>query len=234
MNRLVRDGLAERGPQPFAGSARSGATGNGRPAPVGHRAVRPTDAASAPSPRNETDMRHRLHLSLGNGAPSHNGSAELYSRHRTGRRSPTTAGPLRRTPRPAPFSPEPTRRGGRIFRGRAGSRTAVAADRRGSRLRRRVRKEAADRLSIKSCAPASIPTSPLFLRAFDAALAQDTQENRSALREATDRLLRAGARTRIELERLEARVPLTAHDRGGSDPAALGGIADRPARLRPP
>ena len=57
-----------------------------------------------------------------------------------------------------------------------------------------------------------------FLAAFDAALVQDTQENRSALREATDRLLRAGARTRIELERLEARVPLTAHDRGG-DPA---------------
>ena len=47
-----------------------------------------------------------------------------------------------------------------------------------------------------------------FLAAFDAALADDTQENRSALREATDRLLRAGARTRIELERLEARMPL--------------------------
>jgi hypothetical protein len=47
-----------------------------------------------------------------------------------------------------------------------------------------------------------------FLAAFDAALADDTQENRSALREATDRLLRAGARTRIELERLEVRTPL--------------------------
>jgi hypothetical protein len=47
-----------------------------------------------------------------------------------------------------------------------------------------------------------------FLAAFDAALAGDTQESRSGLREATDRLLRAGARTRIELERLEARVPL--------------------------
>jgi len=47
-----------------------------------------------------------------------------------------------------------------------------------------------------------------FLAAFDAALEQDTQENRAALREATDRLLRAGARTRIELERLEARLPL--------------------------
>jgi hypothetical protein len=51
-----------------------------------------------------------------------------------------------------------------------------------------------------------------FLAAFDAALADDTQESRAGLREATDRLLRAGARTRIELERLEARVPLPPRD----------------------
>jgi hypothetical protein len=54
-----------------------------------------------------------------------------------------------------------------------------------------------------------------FLAAFDAALADDTIESRAELREATDRLLRAGARTRIELERLEARVPLTARDTSG-------------------
>jgi hypothetical protein len=54
-----------------------------------------------------------------------------------------------------------------------------------------------------------------FLAAFDAALADDTTESRADLREATDRLLRAGARTRIELERLEARVPLTARDTTG-------------------
>lgn len=60
-----------------------------------------------------------------------------------------------------------------------------------------------------------------FLAAFDAALAEDTQESRFGLREATDRLLRAGARTRIELERLEARVPLPPRDGGGAvDPAA--------------
>jgi len=52
----------------------------------------------------------------------------------------------------------------------------------------------------------------VFLAAFDAALLQDTQESRAALREATDRLLRAGARTRIELERLEARMPLPPRD----------------------
>lgn len=51
-----------------------------------------------------------------------------------------------------------------------------------------------------------------FLEAFDGALAQDTAESRAQLREATDRLLRAGARTRIELERLEARVPLPPRD----------------------
>jgi hypothetical protein len=55
-----------------------------------------------------------------------------------------------------------------------------------------------------------------FLEAFDAALADDTIESRAGLREATDRLLRAGARTRIELERLEARVPLPARDTIGS------------------
>lgn len=54
-----------------------------------------------------------------------------------------------------------------------------------------------------------------FLAAFDIAMAEDTLESRSALREATDRLLRAGARTRIELERLEARVPLPQRDNGG-------------------
>ena len=54
-----------------------------------------------------------------------------------------------------------------------------------------------------------------FLAAFDAALADDTMESRAGLREATHRLLRAGARTRIELERLEARVPLSARDPTG-------------------
>ena len=54
-----------------------------------------------------------------------------------------------------------------------------------------------------------------FLAAFDAALDHDTSESRTELREATDRLLRAGARTRIELERLEARAPLPPRDKIG-------------------
>jgi hypothetical protein len=59
-----------------------------------------------------------------------------------------------------------------------------------------------------------------FLAAFDAALEEDTQQSRSALREATDRLLRAGARTRIELERLEARMPLSPRDSNARSEAA--------------
>lgn len=62
-----------------------------------------------------------------------------------------------------------------------------------------------------------------FLSAFDAVLAADTQESRFGLKEATDRLLRAGARTRIELERLEAKVPLTPRDGGGHGGGAAGG-----------
>jgi hypothetical protein len=54
-----------------------------------------------------------------------------------------------------------------------------------------------------------------FMAAFDAALSRDTSETRAGLREATDRLLRAGARTRIELERLEARAPLPTRDGSG-------------------
>jgi hypothetical protein len=59
-----------------------------------------------------------------------------------------------------------------------------------------------------------------FLAAFDTALEHDTQESRAGLREATDRLLRAGARTRIELERLEARVPLPPRERQDQDAVA--------------
>jgi hypothetical protein len=51
------------------------------------------------------------------------------------------------------------------------------------------------------------------------ALVEDTPESRASLREATDRLLRAGARTRIELERLEARMPLPPRDTGRQEPA---------------
>lgn len=61
-----------------------------------------------------------------------------------------------------------------------------------------------------------------FLAAFDAVLSADTQESRFGLKEATDRLLRAGARTRIELERLEAKVPLPPRDGGGGHAEPAG------------
>ena len=56
-----------------------------------------------------------------------------------------------------------------------------------------------------------------FLAAFDAALDHDSAESRTGLREATNRLLRAGARTQIELERLEARVPLMPRETSGQE-----------------
>jgi len=206
---LRRDGLAERGPHPSAVHA-SGGTGNGRPAQVG-TGQQPT--MPSPLSRGEADTRHRLHLSLGNGAVSHNGSGDL--------KFPSSASPVADERRPAqahtlnaPHS--------------APSRSEAAGfSEAGPSAVPPFRQTGTDAISRKEGTAAFIDHElrarvdtdiAVFLAAFDAALVQDTQENRFALREATDRLLRAGARTRIELERLEARVPLTAHDRGG-DPA---------------
>ena len=72
-----------------------------------------------------------------------------------------------------------------------------------------------------------------FLAAFDAALAATRRRAGAGLREATDRLLRAGARTRIELERLEARVPLTATPTTApAGPGRIGVTADTARRLQ--
>ena len=208
-NGLRREGLAEPGPHPSPAPA-SGATGNGRPSPVG-TGQRPT----APSPllRGEPDTRHRLHLPLGNGTASHNGSDDL--------KFPSSARSVADDSRPAqahtvglPYS-APSRSEGAEFP-EAGSSAVPPFPPTGTEAV--SRKEGTGAFidhELRARVDNDIAT---FLAAFDAALVQDTQENRSALRDATDRLLRAGARTRIELERLEARVPLTAHDRG-SDPA---------------
>jgi hypothetical protein len=212
---LPRDGSAERGPQPSHPQPPGGA-GNGRVAPVG-TGQRPPSLP--PLLRSETDTRHRLHLSLGNGAPSHNGSSDLEfppsARPGADDGRPAHA-PIIRPPHPVPSRPaapgfsedgpvpaQPFHQNGKEAGLDALPRKEGAAAFIDHELRARVDGDIA-----------------VFLAAFDAALIQDTQENRSALREATDRLLRAGARTRIELERLEARVPLTAQDRGGSDPGA--------------
>jgi hypothetical protein len=208
---FFRNGGAERGPQPPHAQA-PGATGDERPAPVasGARA-----AAQSPLSRSETDMRHRLHLSLGNGAVPHNGSSELLF--------PSAARPVADDNRTAqahavrPPYPTPNRSVAAGF--------SEAAPLPEPPLRQSAREAEAGAPPRKEGANAFIDHElrarvdtdiAAFLAAFDAALVADTQENRSALREATDRLLRAGARTRIELERLEARLPLTVHDRGGN------------------
>jgi hypothetical protein len=163
-------------------------------------------AATAPAPANGPDQRRTLHLSLGNAAVP--GSGNLYA-----------------------TEPQPMVRGAAAGRGPAdippGARGQAGASglseiRQASFDRAGPHTEDADALrksrgsfigqELRARVDSDISA---FLAAFDAALVQDTQENRSALREATDRLLRAGARTRIELERLEARMPLPPRDGSG-------------------
>lgn len=138
-------------------------------------------------------QRRTLHLPLSHD-PAHRSESEIRERLAT---------PLAGDPKPSPSEPEP---GGRLAyaSGANGGPFPKLAEPHATRdvgtfidgaLRQRVDSDIA-----------------AFLAAFDAALAQDTPENRAGLREATDRLLRAGARTRIELERLEARVPLPPRD----------------------
>jgi hypothetical protein len=213
-NGFGRPGGGEREPQPSGPFMRSAPPPAPRPAVPNH----PTGPANG-------DPRGRLHLSLGNGSPAHNGAPALEPRpperpyapaapqppvHGAGERGPWSPAPQQRSPGPtdqtrygpAPNgSPEPARtdqpggygRGdGQSAQRKEGSSTYIDQE-----LRTRVDGDIA-----------------AFLTAFDAALLEDTQESRAALREATDRLLRAGARTRIELERLEARMPLPPRDGG--------------------
>jgi hypothetical protein len=214
---FFRDGGGERNPRPphqHAPVPAPGGAGNGRPAPVG-TATRA--AAQSPPPRGDADISHKPPLSLDNGAVVPDGSSELVfpptarsldngrpAQAHTARppypipNRPAAAGFSEPGPLPEPPLRQSAREGG------AGA--APGKERTGAFIDQQLR----TRVDTDIAA---------FLAAFDAALTSDTQENRAALREATDRLLRAGARTRIELERLEARVPLTVHDRGG-DPGA--------------
>jgi hypothetical protein len=212
-----RDGFAERGPQPSHAQAPVQT-----PDATGTR-----NAARSPLSRNEADTRHRLHLSLGNGATSHNDSSELVFPSADRADPPSANRPgaadsrVAQTHTAHPPYPTPDRAGAAgLSEGGPGP---------GQKLRPHGNEPGSDAVPRKEGAGSFIDQQlrarvdtdiVAFLAAFDAALIEDTQEHRSALREATDRLLRAGARTRIELERLEARIPLTAHDRSGSDPGA--------------
>ncbi|HYM71335.1 MAG TPA: hypothetical protein VET89_00020 [Stellaceae bacterium] len=198
-----------------------------RPAGLAATAVqRPNPAAANGEPRP------KLHLSLGNGNGSANGShapaggnghahdaasnAERPSYPPQAQRLPQFQGaaervapkPLQGSPRSAPFG----RNGnGRDLFAAAEGRPAAQAPREDGDPARRKDNGAFIDQELRTRVDGDIAA---FLAAFDAALAADTLESRFSLREATDRLLRAGARTRIELERLEARVPLTPRDSG--------------------
>jgi hypothetical protein len=216
-NGFFGDGLGERTAPvpPHAGASPEPRNGAARGAQPPAPAPRP---AASPLSKGEPDSRHRLHLSLGgNGAAAHTGSPQLDL--------PPPARPVaaRADTGPAAASlayPAHARSGGP-----AGSEIAALRDESFPRsgndgVQTGVQKGASSAFIDRELRARVDTDIAAFLAAFDAALMQDTQESRSALREATDRLLRAGARTRIELERLEARVPLAARDGSAGDPGA--------------
>ncbi|HTV88611.1 MAG TPA: hypothetical protein VME41_06300 [Stellaceae bacterium] len=191
-----------------AGVQRNGSNGGSLRASPPAEAVVPQRPVAAP-PANG-DHRRTLHLSLG-GSPHGNGGS------RAGEQPIERPAPIHRAqPAVDPAAASPSERAGN---GAAAPFSAGQRDRDysepphhngGDAPPRRENGAFIDR-DLRARVEADIGA---FLAAFDDALAQDTLESRSALREATDRLLRAGARTRIELERLEARVPLSARDAG--------------------
>lgn len=185
------------------------------------------------------DQRRTLHLSLGGGngpngsdgnghaalngganggGNGHNGNGHGHEMPRSGFAAPRPQQPQdfgeRMAPRPAP-PPFDAGRNGRDLFALSEGRPAAQQPRDSEALRKDggvfIGQELRSRVDGDIAA---------FLAAFDAALAADTQESRFGLREATDRLLRAGARTRIELERLEARVPLQPREGGAAADSA--------------
>ena len=153
------------------------------------------------------DPRGRLHLALGNGNAAHtNGGPHLPERQPT-----PPAQPYRPTPQNQQqyqhanhdIAPPHTNTGD-------GGHPMPQSEQRKEASGAFIDRELRVRVEADIAA---------FLAAFDAALAEDTSDSRAGLREATDRLLRAGARTRIELERLEARMPLPPRDTGRQEPA---------------
>ena len=156
------------------------------------------------------DHRGRLHLSLGNPAPRNGGSQPAAIKPEP--EPPVTGGPA---PTPAQSVPAEFSNGHRAALSNGASR--VPPNGYPEHLRRNdentPRKDGGAFIDSELRARVDGDIA-VFLAAFDAALGDDTQETRAALREATDRLLRAGARTRIELERLDARMPLPPRNDG--------------------
>ena len=213
------------GDAPSAASERHAAMPGGGPL----RATAPVLAHGAPGPAAPAgavngDQRRTLHLSLGQSATG-NGIVHPTESQAAERSEP---GGIGQQPQPAapPDRLAPPANAGSAHDGGAGARNAAATG--FSEMRsagyqavpRQGEAEPEQRRATGTFIDQQLRARvdgdiAAFLAAFDAALLQDTQESRSALREATDRLLRAGARTRIELERLEARIPLPPRDNGG-------------------
>lgn len=207
-------------------------------APRAALATQPPPAPPASAAPANGDQRRTLHLSLGS-PPQGNGATSPAEHHPAERRSFASEGqhaqpqiPLHQTtgervaPPPHPELPDNrvARDGGRDTTPGPGFSEARSAPYHGP-----VQRTDADLIPRKDGGGSYIDNDlrarvdsdiVAFLAAFDAALLEDTQETRSALREATDRLLRAGARTRIELERLEARMPLPPRDNIGRNEMA--------------
>jgi hypothetical protein len=197
------------------------------------RAVPPPQRAPAsPGPAGpaDGDQRRTLHLSLGSAAPGNGGtpSAEHHPAERQNFVSDDQP-----APQPAQGQSSQYQPAGERFappeRGRESARETGFSEARPPAYHGPMQRTEADAAPRKNGSSSYIDKDlrarvdsdvAAFLAAFDAALAEDTQQSRSALREATDRLLRVGARTQIELERLEARMPLPPRDNiGRGEPA---------------
>jgi hypothetical protein len=168
----------------------------------------------APAPNGHGEPRAKLHLGFGNSNGQTNGHSNgngSGNGHGNGAVQPQQPRPFQAPPRANPFDNGQSNRDFSAMReprppGQAPQmpRDDVPARKDGSALDQELRSRVDGDIAA-------------FLAAFDAVLAADTQESRFGLKEATDRLLRVGARTRIELERLEARVPLTPRDGGRAE-----------------
>jgi hypothetical protein len=210
-------------------------TATPQPPPVGD--LRPNVAANGASangvPGNGPlgngaagEQRRTLHLSLGNGHSGGGNQAPPNGNGRHHEAAPVQPNGLgERAPQPQAASngqrlPQPSRDLPPFDAGRNGSDLFAPPERKSAQQPRDAESPHKENGSfidheLRNRVDGDIAA---FLAAFDAALAADTQENRFGLREATDRLLRAGARTRIELERLEARVPLSPREGRASEP----------------
>jgi hypothetical protein len=229
-NGFVRPGLGpvigERAPQaanPFAPSAPSAAP---RPADPQPAHVQASHGPPAQGPAN-SDPRGRLHLSLGNGSHANGGSQPAEPRVAEGPQPPMPPQNGGGERAPAWPAPTPHHYPGLAEQHRhamppAGAPMRVNGGQQGpfgrGEAQTEHRKEGGGAFIDAELRARVDSDIAAFLSAFDMALAEDTPESRALLREATDRLLRAGARTRIELERLEARMPLPPRDTGRQEP----------------